>query len=197
MLLADHQAALYRIHAKRPRRLERTRYLEPVIETRRCAYGGKRSFQIWEEPAEFQTEVNAVIANPAISGTFVAYEEAFYGGSRYTPEGTEVREEWHVVVRNLRTGRVLHRVPTGVATHPMWVGDGWTTSIVLGRSGSVAWIAQIAQARQPTEYEVRGLGAAGERVLARGSTVDPHSLALAGSTLYWTQGTKPESAALN
>jgi hypothetical protein len=37
----------------------------------------------------------------------------------------------------------------------------------------------------------------GIRTLASGPTVAPSSLALAGSTLYWTQEGKPFSAVLN
>jgi len=38
---------------------------------------------------------------------------------------------------------------------------------------------------------------AGTRLLASGFDVSPSSLALAGSTIYWTQGGKPESSTLN
>jgi hypothetical protein len=38
---------------------------------------------------------------------------------------------------------------------------------------------------------------AGTRLLALGFDVSPSSLALAGSTIYWTQGVKPESASLS
>jgi hypothetical protein len=195
VLLADHRAVVYKVHAKRTRTLERAHYLEPVIETRGCAHGGKRSFQIWEEPAEFQTEVNAGIANLAVSGIFVAYEEAFYGGSRYTPEGTEVREEWHVVVRNLQTGRALYRVPTGASQRPLWVGDGPTAAIVVKRDGSVAWL--LDRVTSANRYELHVRDTSGERVVAAGSDIDPRSVALAGSTLYWTEGAKPESATMN
>jgi len=38
---------------------------------------------------------------------------------------------------------------------------------------------------------------AGSRLLASGSDLDPTSLALAGNTLYWTEGGQPHSAQLN
>jgi hypothetical protein len=37
----------------------------------------------------------------------------------------------------------------------------------------------------------------GSRLLASSTEIDPSSLALAGSTLYWTQGGKSMSSPLN
>jgi len=45
-------------------------------------------------------------------------------------------------------------------------------------------------------YEVRAVDKTGSRLLASGGDIDPTSLALAGSTLYWTQGSLPFSAQL-
>jgi hypothetical protein len=144
------------------------------------------------------TEGNTQIHNLTLARTVFAYEEPYYGGNRYTEEREEESvTEWHVVVRDLRTGRVLHRVPTGMKeiAHPMYVGDGPTTAIVVKSDGAVAWVLDTAQ--QAARYQVHALDKSGERVLASGSDVDPHSLALAGSTLYWKQGGKPFSTVLN
>jgi hypothetical protein len=46
-------------------------------------------------------------------------------------------------------------------------------------------------------YEVHTADQSGSHLLAVGSDIAPNSLALAGSTIYWTQGDKPTSAALN
>jgi hypothetical protein len=48
-----------------------------------------------------------------------------------------------------------------------------------------------------TSFEVHAADRTGSRLLASGPTIDPHSLALAGSTLYWTQGGKPFTASLD
>jgi hypothetical protein len=49
----------------------------------------------------------------------------------------------------------------------------------------------------PVVYDVRAVDAAGDRLLADGNNIAPNSLALAGSTLYWTQGGAPQSASLS
>jgi hypothetical protein len=100
-----------------------------------------------------------------------------------------------VIVRDLRSGRVLRSTPTGTSTNPMVVGVGPTTSIVLKKDGAVAWIVDTSG--EQNRYQVHAADRSGARLLASGSDVDPSSLALAGSTLYWTQGGKAFSAALN
>lgn len=100
-----------------------------------------------------------------------------------------------MVVRNLRIGQILHRTPTGAKNHPKFVGDGPTTAIVVKADGAVAWTTDTVQSED--RYQVHALDKTGERTLAVGSNIDPRSLALAGSTLYWTQGGKSESAVLN
>jgi hypothetical protein len=102
-----------------------------------------------------------------------------------------------VVVRNLQTGRVLHKVPTGAKEkdHPKFVGDGPTTTIVVKADGAVARITDTVQSEN--RYQVHVLNETSERTLAVGSNLDPDSLALADSTLYWTQIGKAESSTLN
>lgn len=75
------------------------------------------------------------------------------------------------------------------------MGNGQATEIVLKNNNAVAWIVQTNG--EPTIYEVHAVNKTGSRLLASGTDVDPSSLALAGSTLYWTQGGKPASAVLN
>jgi hypothetical protein len=122
-----------------------------------------------------------------LDGPLVAYEE---GG------GGEVTNTYLVVVRNLRTGRVIRKLPTGtpVTPKPSWVGIGLTTAIVVKSDGAVAWIVETGF---PTEYQVHAVDKSGSRVLASGADIGPSSLALAGNTLYWTQGGQPFSASLH
>ena len=75
--------------------------------------------------------------------------------------------------------------------------------MVLKTDGSVAWINEFGLVVNkfgtvhPMEYEVHAVDKNGSRVLGSGTNVDPHSLALAGSTLYWTQDGSPMSTVLN
>jgi hypothetical protein len=111
-----------------------------------------------------------------------------------------------VVVRDLSTGRVLHKVPTGspVKSNPYQAGVGPVVALVVKANGSVAWIAEdversmnVGSSEVVPYFDVWEADKTGSRLLASGFDVDPSSLALAGSTLYWTQGGKPFSASLN
>jgi hypothetical protein len=187
VLFADSQAAIYTIPATREEGLIGT------VQTWGCAYGRKSSYKIWEEDVQESTERNGGIHDLTLNGTMIAYEVSLHEGTRYT-EGEETVSEWHVIVRDLRTGRVLHKVPTGMPepAHPKLVGRGEAEGIVVKSDGAVAWINN-----PESQSEVHALDKSGERVLAVGSDIDPHSLALVGGTLYWTQGGNAMSAPLN
>jgi hypothetical protein len=157
-------------------------------------------------------------------GEFVAYEEADVGGSRYPGIEPNVGE-WYVIVRSLQTGRIVHKAPTGTPLAPKpprYAGVGNIVALVLKNDGSVAWIAEDygrSMAGPPvgpeetrlSYFDVYACDKSGTRLLASGTNIDPTSLALstgakgvsghalfiAGSTLYWTQGGKSESAALD
>jgi hypothetical protein len=113
-----------------------------------------------------------------LSGSVVGYEEFDIQ--------IGVSSRWAVIVRDLRTGRVLHRAnSTG----------GFVQDLVLKTDGAVAWIVDTRFL--PDEYAVVALDKTGMRTLASGPSVAPSSLALAASTLYWTQDGKPFSAVLD
>jgi hypothetical protein len=131
---------------------------------------------------------------PLAQNEILAYQTVAYG--RFA---TDVccESQFLVLVRDLRTGKVLHEVPTGTpkVPKPGLVGAGATTVIVVKPDGAVAWIMETEF--MPNEYEIHALDKAGSRMLASGADIAPSSLALAGSTLYWTQAGKPFSASLN
>ncbi len=127
------------------------------------------------------------IEGETLAGPIVAYEES--------SDFTEGHSRNVIVVRDLRTGRVIYKVPTAEAKTPGDVGKGQASEIIVKNDGAVAWVVQTE--REPTVYEVWAVDKTGSRMLASSGDVEPYSLALAGSTLYWTQGGKPMSATLN
>jgi hypothetical protein len=207
-VLADAQA---RVYATREGSLE-------YLSIRGCAYGQRRSFFISACNRHESATVCADTSHVALTGVMVASENAFVVEGRGEEKGID---EWHVEVRNLRTGRVLHEVPTGAPLKPesRYVGIGPIVGLVLKSDGSVAWIAEDYErssvlGRKPFTipyYDLYAVDKSGTRLLASGTDVDPTSLSLSvgsfsvngysrivvGSTLYWTQGGKPFSATLN
>jgi hypothetical protein len=153
-----------------------------------CAYGHKAYLLgVGAEGEDCSGVPCGGVQRESLAGPLVAYEEG---------AGGEDANTYLVVVRNLRTGRVMHKLPTGtpVTPRPSWVGIGPTTALVVKGDGAVAWIVETGY---PTEYQVHAVDKTGSRVLASGADIDPSSLALAGHTLYWTQGGQPFSASLN
>jgi hypothetical protein len=200
VLLADGQAAIYTVHERRIGRFEGRQEASPIIATRGCDASSKRSFKLdWEFANRGSAESGRPIPpHLTLGGPVVAYEESFSAGNRYSEGlGEEYVEEWYVVVRNLQTGRVVYKAPTGAKDkdHPKFVGDGPTTAIVVKADGAVAWILDTVQSEN--RYQVHTLDETGEHIPAVGSNIDPTSLALAGSTLYWTQGGQSFSASLD
>jgi hypothetical protein len=190
--------------------------VQTVIATRGCAYGQEGSYKLGEEYVPQGTEVNRYTREYTLAGSTVAYEEFFTTASRYTREGEAVRTALRVIVRDLRTGRVLHDVPTGAALKPKpgSVGVGNIVALVLKSDGSVAWIAKDTErsaTAKATYFDVYATDKSGTRLLAFGTNIDPSSLALsigathlgyypdalAGGTLFWTQGGQSFSTTLN
>jgi hypothetical protein len=184
VITRDVQAEVYRVHKDE----------SEVYEYWGCVYGSRRSFRLGVEAVACDPYGCFYVAHVTLAGATVAYETAL---SKNAGNGEVIKSEWHVAVLDLRSGRMLHSVPTGVARPPEQgvIGAGETRRIVIKSDGAVAWIVDTTQ--KENRFEVHGLDATGERVLAVGSNIAPESLALAGSTLYWTQGGKPVSAVLH
>jgi hypothetical protein len=133
------------------------------------------------------------IDKEVLSGDMVAYQVRSAGESEYVNE---------LVVRNLRTGRILHRVPTGTLSpaKPNVVGVGPVYTLLIEPDGSLAWVVvNEGVALGPGEskyYEVHVLDNTGSRVLAAGYNVELASLALSDNRVYWTQGGQVASATL-
>jgi hypothetical protein len=145
-----------------------------------CAYGARRTYDLG--PSTEGSSAGSIRTTPfSLAGPVVAYAvERSYRHS--------FSEIW---VRNLASGELLEKRPNGPG-EPGNIGIGETTAIVVKRDGSVAWIARASNGIQ-----VRSADAAGSHLLAASPEIEPYSLALAGSTVYWSQRGKPMSATLN
>jgi hypothetical protein len=182
VIVADAQAVVYQ--ARLPR--------EEGTGIYACAYG-HRPYLLGRRGTGGPGG-NFGVEGETLAGSNVAYEEeeVFPGG----------RARFVILVRDLRSGRVIREAPTGEANVPGLVGDGRATDLVVKSDGAVAWIVEtevgptVGGTGPPTMFEVRAVDRTGSRLLASGSHFDPLSLALAGSTLYWTQEGQPFSAQL-
>jgi hypothetical protein len=158
-----------------------------------CTRSGHRAYVLGEPLLVASSGIGGIV-DETLAGTMVAYESV---GSNALPEGGS-NNTWMVLVRDLRTGKWIHRAFTGVARQSKNEGVGPVAALVVKADGSVAWVAEVAglPERAPAEYEVHALDRSGSRLLASGTDVEPHSLALKGSTLSWKQNEQQFSTSL-
>jgi hypothetical protein len=142
----------------------------------------------------------------------VAYEESII------PEGRDEYPvspdaEWYIDVRNVATGKLVYRVPTGTPLEPMqhYIGVGNIACMVLKPDGSVAWIAEDFERSAPSRFyfDLGAVDKSGTHLLASGTAIDPSSLSLSvggirGSytpetgphVVYWIENGQSRSAEL-
>jgi hypothetical protein len=111
-----------------------------------------------------------------ISGTFAGYEVR---QGRFSASRTQAI--------NLRTGRLARDAYNGGGEQ----GDPalGVTDLELSRTGSIAWILAIQDTeglRGEVRIGPRSLPLTQATTIDRGPDIDPRSLVLRGSTLYWT-----------
>jgi hypothetical protein len=195
MLVADRQAVVY--EASRVETFTNGEH-EPVVTVGACAYGHRVRLLLEEDDIDGTYSSGISFAQLTLAGTVLAYEEYRSGEDRYgTSSGPR---QWWVVVRDLATGRLLHRVAAGTdGDIPGEVGDGGVEELIAEGDGSAAWIAQDGWrlALPPLSYQVWDVERSARHLLASGADILPDSLARAGSFLYWTQGGVPFEAPLN
>jgi hypothetical protein len=150
-----------------------------------CAYSARRSYDLGGTP-EGGSAGSSGTRPLALAGPVVAYGI----GESYT-SGHSFREIW---VRNLASGRVIHRMPNGSPAKQGDVGIGETTAIVVKRDGSMAWIARASE--KLGSVQVRAVDRTGGHLLAASPEIEPKSLALVGGALRWTEGGRRFSASL-
>lgn len=101
-----------------------------------------------------------------------------------------------VDLRSTASGRRVRRILRPGGDDP---GElEYVTDLVVRRDGALAWIIELRDAADsPARYQVRSsLSGTASTILAEGNDIAAGSLALAGSTLYWTQGGLARSATL-
>lgn len=162
-----------------------------------CAYGSTHAHRLGS--AQYgSSSGQGGSGHYTLAGATVAYAESRSGFGYFAPEP----ESDDVIVVDLSTGRRLHDVATGTVScghYPGLSGVGPVRSLVLKQDGAVAWIAEHVQSLCSSPRgicELHALDSHGERVLAIGPDIDPHSLTLLGSTIYWKQGGRPFSGKL-
>jgi hypothetical protein len=142
-----------------------------------CAYKNKSSYLLGNvpEPNVGGPGSGAGVSLEVLTGTVVADWYADSPGS--------------IAVRNLVNGRVLHRIFA-----PDNENIGPVSALVVKRDGAVAWISEPL-AGGP--IQVHAVDKTGSRLLASSEIIEPKSLALMGSTLYWAEAGKRKSAVLH
>jgi hypothetical protein len=164
-----------------------------------CARGGARAYRLGPAPTG-DAGFAAGVAHVTLAGSKAAYElhcEVFGDPLRVCVAlGAPQSPSSHLVmVRDLRSGRLVHRVAVSAPSAGEGVQVGVAArSIAVKADGSVAWIADTT--RSP-RYEVHEADRSGTRVVALGSDIDPASLRVRGSAIHWRQGTMPFSAPLS
>ncbi len=194
-LAADSVAQVYSLwRSAPPPSVQAVQFLEHPIYG--CAYAHRGATWLgsepWEDGGKYMNLNQGGDRNVVLVGALVAYEDYSL------TEGLE-GFRFGVTVKDLRTGRTLRHEPTGkrkVSGEPeLEFGFGHTTAIVLNEDGAVAWIVEVP-ADEGGGFQVHAAAFAGSTVLASGPEIDPSSLALGGSTLYWMQGGQPRTATL-
>ncbi len=151
-----------------------------------CWFAGRRR-AVTLGPAFMNIDGFIQVQELALNGTMAAtFEESGYG---------DLVSSFGIRVVDLKRRRKIGAFATGQLTptqaqsYKGVVGVGPTTGLVVSSSGSVAWIVHDILDPDPPTYQVwkadRGAAAT---MLAAGNDIDPSSLALGGTTLYWAQG---------
>jgi hypothetical protein len=143
VLLADEQAELYIVKERLPR------FYGPEPVVRGCARGQSRSYLLGEAEERLGSSSgggSSGVYLETLAGPVVAYAEAY--GGKYGEQSSA----YEMVVRNLATGRVLHKVITEtLKPEAMSVAVGPLVALVVKSDGAVAWIVETGF---PKEYRV-------------------------------------------
>jgi hypothetical protein len=135
------------------------------------------------------------VSTLVLAGNYVAYQLAYLPFEAEQSDPTS----WYIVVRDLRSGRIVHKEPTGTSSEPAEIGLNEAASLVVSDTGAVAWIVINRQTSCQTKPErhcaqVHAIDQDGARVVAEAPAeefgtpgINVESLRLRGQTLSWLQ----------
>jgi hypothetical protein len=151
---------------------------EPTTYITGCLYRRNKAFTL----SSSSITVGETVAQLRLGGRFVGYWVE--GCIKASPCGVEVR------VVDLSTGRRTVQASAFSPGMPLFE----VTDLELKPNASVAWIAKP----DTGGFEVRKSDASGRnQLLDSGPDIDPSSLAVSASIVYWTKAGAPRSAKLD
>lgn len=154
-----------------------------VREMFACAYASGHAYALGPKAECIGSGGCGGVEKATVGAAFVAYEKFAVASEPFVGETSSY---WRVIVRNLRTGRVVHRAnSTG----------SFVQDLVVKSDGAVAWIVDTSFL--PEEHAVVAVDKTGTRTLASGPGIAPSSLTLTGNTLSWIESGRMASAVLN
>jgi hypothetical protein len=157
-------------------------------------FGSRTAYALGPAPIGSRT-MPVRVSQETLAGPIVAYER------RATP--MVGAENSLILVRDLRTGRLLHGAPaetTGTPPPdlPPDLAPMQIAAIALKSDGAVAWIVETGNSNGQPYYQLHAIDQyGGSRVLATANTITPYSLSVAENALTWTQSGKLRVAELN
>lgn len=149
---------------------------EGLEEVLGCVRGTTRRYGLGAPPS-FGSAGGGGVTHERLAGVMAAYEEFSVF------EGEERSGHFRVLVRDLQTGRLVHRVLAGPSKGP-YLGGGKIDTLVVAPGGSAAWIRREAGTG---EDELRVVDHSGVHVLASGGGIVHGSLTVRGTRLSWTR----------
>jgi hypothetical protein len=140
------------------------------LKTRRVSYLGRGNLDI----------AGSGIQNETAAGNFAGYQAARCDRLEGDCRRSDVR------VIDARTGKIARSPRLGI-------GAIGLAGLALRGDGALAYVTAVSMGMS-TVYEVHRFAGGSDTVLDTGPDVDPLSLALGSSTVYWTRAGIPRSA---
>jgi hypothetical protein len=179
-------------HAQLFKSLIKPTYLE-YVGVFGCLYGRHWTYELGEV-ASYSAHGGGGVERATLHGELAVYEDVVIDSGYGSSTDRHV-----IVVRDLRNGRVLHRVSTA---SPSIEGPAAIAIVVKASNGATAWTEapryeKLGATWVPSFYDVHVVDGLGSRVVAHDREIDPKSLRIRGEKLYWTRAGDPASTPLN